>query len=130
MRAESSRIVLAFLSACVLGCASGSGGPAPPSISAADCSNVPRNLVASARTEPRNDGNGATIYIMNLTDCPISITSVVLRECQGIRGTCDTSIRRRMELAPGQEKMVYVVRYTGNTGSYFRYSYTWQYIRN
>lgn len=129
MHPASLGTALVLITAGLVGCASGSGNPAPPISAAADCSDVPPNLVASARTEPRNDGNGATIYIMNTTDCPIRITSVVLRECKGIRGNCDTSIRRRVELAPGEEKTVYVVRYTGNTGSYFRYSYTWEYIR-
>jgi hypothetical protein len=130
MRPKPSRVVFAFVGCLVLGCASSSSSPAPPVTSAADCSNVPRNLATTGRTELRNDGNGTTLYVMNHTDCPIRITALVLRECQGIRGGCDTSIRRRVEIAPGEEKMVHVVRYTGNTGSSFRWTYSWQYIRD
>jgi hypothetical protein len=103
----------------------------------AACAQVTRVLAASAGTdrgpETRVDTEaytqamqnqqGSEIYIRNLGNVPITVTSVTLMSCVGVQDPCGTT-HPRTQINPGDVRRVMRVRYREAAwNASFRYSY-------
>ena len=118
----SHRVALMAMS--LLSGACSTPAPAPPQLTPTPSRTVlPSEQTIIADVDPSFDSQ--SIYILNNSSVPVTITSIRLTECANVASAC-TLIPLRVRIEPSNRSRVFVVRPVDPDRAYsYKYAWTW-----